>query len=70
MVEVVPIPDVIFDQHGNVTIFPSDFAIDPDGKDVLFYSTDITNDTGIVGIENFGFEMKFTHLEEQEWDGT
>ena len=70
MVEVVPIPEVIFDQHGNVTIFPSDFAIDPDGKEVLFYSADITNDTGIVGIENFGSEMKFTHLEEQEWDGT
>lgn len=65
----LPIPDVVFNQHGNITIYPSDFASDPDQKDVLFYSAEVIDGTDIIGVNNSGFELTFTHQNQQEWDG-
>ena len=66
---ISPIPEVIFNQHGNITIYPGDFATDPDQKDVLFYATEIADGTDIIGVNNSGFELTFTHQNQQEWDG-
>ena len=66
---ISPIPEVIFNQHGNITIYPGDFATDPDQKDVLFYAAEIADGTDIIGVNNSGFELTFTHQNQQEWDG-
>lgn len=67
---IEPISDIEFDQHSNITIYPSDYAIDPDEEEVLFYSGTIVDGTEIIGINNSGFELNLFHQNEQEWDGT
>ena len=49
---IEPISDIEFDQHSNITIYPSDYAIDPDEEEVLFYSGTIVDGTEIIGINN------------------
>ena len=69
--EVLPTPQVSFDQHTSITLQPSLFATDPDGQDILFMQANLSgNGSENISIYNNGSEITLTHVGEPEWQGS
>jgi hypothetical protein len=66
-----PLPEITLDQHSSVTVSPDVFAFDPDGEEVVFLDAYMVSDNdSILGINNTLTELKITHQNIQEWEGT
>ncbi|HIF16571.1 MAG TPA: hypothetical protein EYQ85_04905 [Candidatus Poseidoniales archaeon] len=69
--EVLPTPQVSFDQHTSITLQPSLFATDPDGQDIIFMQANLSgNGSENISIYNNGSEITLTHVGEPEWQGS
>lgn len=66
-----PIPEIVLDQHGSVSVDADIFAIDPDGEEIKFQSAVIFGENASkLEVETLGNEITISHVAEQEWDGT
>ena len=65
-----PIPEIVLDQHGSVTIDADIFATDPDGEEIQFESAELfgLNSTKLEVVNQLN-EITITHVADQEWDG-
>ena len=65
-----PIPEIVLDQHGSVTIDADIFATDPDGEEIQFESAELfgLNSTKLQVVNQLN-EITITHVSDQEWDG-
>ena len=69
--EVLPTPQISFDQHTSITLQPSLFATDPDGQDIFFMQANLSgNGSENISIYNNGSEIILTHVGEPEWQGS
>lgn len=69
--EVLPTPQISFDQHTSITLQPSLFATDPDGQDIFFMQANLSgNGSENISIYNNGSEITLTHVGEPEWQGS
>ena len=65
-----PIPNITLNQHSSVVIYPSDFAVDPDGEEILFTNAQIFNHSERLDLTNSISEIEISHVADQEWSGT
>ena len=69
--KIQPIPEISFNQHGSVTIYPEQFVSDPDGEELVFVSAKwVDSNVTQLDITNSVYEILINHTQEQEWDGT
>ena len=69
--EVLPTPQITFDQHNSITLQPSLFAADPDGQDIIFMQANLSgNGSENILVYNNGNEITLTHVGEPEWQGS
>ena len=69
--EVIPTPQISFDQHTSIILQPSLFATDPDGQDIIFMQANLSgNGSENISVYNNGSEITLTHVGEPEWQGS
>ena len=65
-----PVPEIILDQHGSVTVNSGIFAVDPDGEEIQISSSEITGENASkLSLVSGSTELTVTHVDDQEWDG-
>ena len=65
-----PLPEIILDQHGSVTVNAGIFAVDPDGEEIQISSFEITGENASkLSLVSDLTELTVTHVADQEWDG-
>ena len=66
-----PIPAIIFDQHGSVSVFAADFATDPDGQPIHFQNaTWMAAEGDYFDLTIAGPNMTIGHTSMPEWSGS
>ena len=69
--KIQPTPEISFNQHGSVIIYPEQFVSDPDGEELVFMSAKwVDSNVTQLEITNSVYEILINHTQEQEWDGT
>lgn len=69
--EVLPTPQISFDQHTSIILQSSLFATDPDGQDIHFTQVNISgNGSENISVFKNGSELTLTHVGEPEWQGS
>ena len=67
---VQPIPEIVLDQHSNVTITAETFAVDPDGEELQFASAEIVGENeSKLSVSINSTDLVIAHVADQEWDG-
>lgn len=68
---IEPTPVLTFDQHTSLLVFPSSFAVDPDGLDLIFVDASLSgNGSENITIQNSGTNLTLIHSGEPEWEGS
>ena len=65
-----PLPEIVLDQHGSVTVDADIFAIDPDGEEIKIQSAEVFGENASkLEVVNLEDEITIRHVADQEWDG-
>lgn len=74
MIIADPLPDIILNQHGNITMALSDIATDPDQQNITIVNASILGDNlSRLEVNYAGITepiITISHVADQEWSGT